>query len=53
MGRYASPLVLSESKMPATNLRTSKKLAAILEDLEDASDELENLDDTGGDTQGS
>ena len=53
MGRYASPLVLSESKMPATNLRTLKMLAGILKDLEDASDKLENLDDTGGDTRGS
>ena len=38
--------------MLATNLISSKVLAAILEDLEDAGDVLENLKDAGGDTRG-
>ena len=41
-GRYATPLATSESEMLATNLRSSKMLAAILEGPEDAGDVLEN-----------
>ena len=52
MGRHATPLVTSKSEMLATNLRSSKRLAAILEGLEDAGVVLENLKDAGGDTRG-
>ena len=50
MACYAIPLALSGSKIPATNLRSSKMLAAILKGLEGAGDKLENLEDAGGGT---